>query len=284
VTAVTAAVLFAGRWKAACRELRSRDFAAFDRLLALEKQLEECQMLASLGEKLVGIAHSWKNAVHNLRGFAALLEPKIMDRPGALEVLRGQKVAIDQLEETARETLDPPLGQRKSGGTRSLLRSSDTARTIEAVAKEVVGSFPGIRLRQHHEGEIPPVLVPRTVLREVLVNLLLNAAEAMFGSGVITLRTFANPGVLTIEVCDDGHGIPQADINKLFRPGYTTKPQGSGLGLFLARQLLRSHGGNLVVKPVWEGGASFVITVPAGKVTVPREKELVHEEPCADSR
>jgi signal transduction histidine kinase len=247
-------------------------------------EVRRLRALARVGERIAGVAHGCKNAVHNLRGFAALLEPKVSECAGALEVLRGLHVAVDQLEELSRQALELPADLRPGRDEGKATRGCEAAKVIDAAAREVTATFPAVRVRRLHGGGLPPLPLPPAILREALVNLFLNAAEAMNGRGVINVKTALLPSSLVIEVRDGGEGISPAARAGLFRPGFTTKPRGSGFGLFLARQSLLKHGGNLVARTRDEEGASFLITLPALATGCPANGAIEHEEPCAPGR
>ena len=108
---------------------------------------------------------------------------------------------------------------------------------------------------------MPSVVMPPAAIHEVLSELLGNAAAATQGRGVATVETRWDGDRFSIHVRDDGPGIPATSLTRLFSPGFTTKPRGSGLGLFLGRRLMEAHGGGLSVESV-AAGMSFRIGMP----------------------
>lgn len=216
-------------------------------------------------EELARFAHSLKNSVNCLRGFAQLLEPKIADRRDALRALEGLRVAIDQVEELSRSTLEslPRSGVPGAGNPCrcDLPPSGGLAGTIEEATRQVSVSYPGVCWLRQYSRTLPEVAMPRPVLREVLVDLLRNAAEAMGGRGEVRVKVQSVNGTVEIQVHDRGRGISESDLEKLFLPGYTTKANGNGFGLFLARNILKRHGGDLKAAPKNGCGAVFSATV-----------------------
>lgn len=118
-----------------------------------------------------------------------------------------------------------------------------------------------MRWRRIDSGPMPEVRVPPATLREVLNELFRNAADATKGCGGVTLETHRDANQLRIRVRDNGPGIPPHERGHVFRRGFTTKPDGHGLGLFLARHLLESHGGRLSAES-HAPGTSICIRLP----------------------
>ncbi|MEJ2050462.1 MAG: ATP-binding protein [Calditrichota bacterium] len=100
------------------------------------------------------------------------------------------------------------------------------------------------------------------LLRQALFNLLLNAAQATAGRGSIFLEVSRDQDHIRLVVADDGPGIPEADREKIFEPFYTTKPQGTGLGMLSIQACVESHHGEIVVGESIQGGAQFTLRFP----------------------
>lgn len=116
-------------------------------------------------------------------------------------------------------------------------------------------------------GEIPPIVCSPRQLNQMFMNLLLNAAEAIRRAhhpGVVRIRTWAEDGNVKVEIADNGAGIPEGDMDKIFDPGYTTKgvKVGIGLGLPICYQIAQGHGGNIEVRSTPGEGATFTVTLP----------------------
>jgi signal transduction histidine kinase len=116
---------------------------------------------------------------------------------------------------------------------------------------------------------LPEVSLDPEQLKEVLVNLIINACEAMGNGGRITIRetVASEPGGETavIHVSDNGPGIPENLAEKVFQPFFTTKEEGTGLGLSIVERIINEHGGRIRLEPKEGMGASFVITLPVLK-------------------
>ena len=111
--------------------------------------------------------------------------------------------------------------------------------------------------------EILAVMVDRVQLQQVLMNLMLNAIEAMKDSGgELTVKSQLLDGELQFSVCDTGIGLSKETMDQIFSAFYTTKPQGSGMGLAISRSIMESHGGRLWATSNDGRGATFYFTLP----------------------
>lgn len=243
-------------------ERREREFEAEQsrmgaQLGRLEIQLEDERLLGSVGENTGRLAHGLKNSVHSLRGFAALLEPHV--RAGGEPVLDALRHAIEDLEGLARLTLEESQGDGQAGSTSG--EGSDVV--LERAISEVRATHPDVTWRLDFPAGLPAVGIGDEELEEVLLILLRNAIEAMpSGGGLATLSAWAEAEELVVQVEDSGTGLAPEDLERIFRPGYTTKSQGSGYGLFLARRIVGEHGGVLTGRAGATSGAVFEMRVP----------------------
>ena len=112
------------------------------------------------------------------------------------------------------------------------------------------------------DGPLVVVADPAQLL-QVCLNLLLNGFEAMPAGGTLTVMTARDAGQVSITVSDQGHGIPTADMDKIFEPFFTKKRRGTGLGLAISQELVLRHGGTIVASNSEDGGAQFAIRLPA---------------------
>lgn len=262
------------------------------RLDALQRELEDERVISRVGENVARLAHGLKNAVHSLRGFVGLLEPELGSGPGARAALKGLHTAIDDLEKLARLTLaerEPgdaasaaaPGQADRTGGDRA--RSGETAsgprdlapgappaghaRVAEAVAAahaELRAASPDVEWRvvSAAGGDALAVAIDAAPLCELLVILMRNGVEAMDGKGRGTVEYGANGDFGMLLVSDEGPGFAPEDLAKIFQPGYTTKPKGSGFGLFLAKRIVEDHGGALALESGEAGGARVRVELP----------------------
>jgi len=109
--------------------------------------------------------------------------------------------------------------------------------------------------------DLPPVLADPSQLEQVLLNICLNACQAMGGQGKLVVRTFEADGAVTIEIEDDGPGIPVDVRPHVFKPFFTTKREGNGLGLAISARIVAEHGGHIGYRCPPAGGTIFAVTL-----------------------
>ena len=226
------------------------------RLQALADELEQEREVGRVGESVARLAHGLKNAVHSLRGFAALIEPTAR-REGGSAALEGLRAAIDDLEALARLTLAPESASGEGHKERC-----DAGQAVERAVHEVSLAHPGVAWQVQAPPGERAVAIGAEALHEVLVVLLRNAVEAMSGEGEGAVRIGTERQQLCIRVTDTGPGIADADRSRIFEPGFTTKPKGSGYGLFIARRVLEAVGGSLAASSAAAGGTTMEVVLP----------------------
>jgi len=120
----------------------------------------------------------------------------------------------------------------------------------------------GVALNWQAEPDLPPVSLDVEMFEKALLNLMLNAEDAMPDGGVLTLQVRAEPGWVVLDVIDTGAGIPDDVVPTLFRPFMTTKPDGYGMGLATAKKIVLAHGGDIAVQSEVGRGTKFTVRLP----------------------
>jgi signal transduction histidine kinase len=120
----------------------------------------------------------------------------------------------------------------------------------------------GVRVIFTPEPDLPAVVCNADQLRQVFLNLILNAGDAMPSGGALTIRTLAGPTVAIAEIQDTGIGIPEDIRGRLFEPFFTNKPHGTGLGLSISAHIVTQHGGQIEVESVEGKGSTFRVVLP----------------------
>ena len=264
----------------------------------VQVQLARADRLASLGVLAAGVGHEINNPLtflsanlHFMRQELADLESSLqnleqrlaarLDPDEARQILREAGVAgepsrlpeltgmLDEAGEGAervrRIVVDLKAFSRPDSDVREPVQINDVVRSALAMARNEIR----FRARVRRElGQVPEVLADAGRLSQVLLNLLINAAHAIeegqVEDNLITVRTRAADGEVVVEVRDTGEGIPAEDLDRIFDPFYTSKPEGlgSGLGLPISHSIVTSLGGRMEVESVVGRGSTFRVHLP----------------------
>jgi two-component system, NtrC family, nitrogen regulation sensor histidine kinase GlnL len=230
-------------------------------LAALQKQIHMKENLAALGEMSAGIAHEFKNALATISGYAQMIrseaEPGTDLREHGEHILQQTRSLTHVVTEFLKFARPLDLAEERV----SLLPMIDRVRV------EVSEALPGVAITA--EGEFSDVSGDEALLRQAILNLARNAAEAAADNpagGRVTIRgEIDQSGPLhgqRIFVTDNGPGIPADALAKIFMPFYTTKTNGTGLGLAVVQKIIVQHGGTVEARNQPLGGAEFIVWLP----------------------
>lgn len=229
-------------------------------LAALQKQVRWKENLAALGEMSAGIAHEFKNALATISGYAQMIRSEA--EPG--EIHDSADRIVDQtraLTHVVTEFLRFAKPLEISYETVAM------APLVERVASELRDTFPQCQIEC--EGQFEHVPGDEALLQQALINLTRNGAEAARGAGVTpkiaisgSIEDLGGRKWQRICIADNGPGIPQQDLPKIFLPFYTTKSEGTGLGLAVVQKVTLQHGGSIEARNRADGGAEFLLWLP----------------------
>jgi PAS domain S-box-containing protein len=228
-------------------------------LAALQQQMQLKENLAALGELSAGIAHEFKNALATISGYAQLIP-----EASASETAEYAKRIVEQTRNITHVVAEFLKYARP-------LEIPDEAVGLQELVKravaEVAQAIPQVTIKC--EGRFEEVAGDEGLLRQALLNLARNAAEACAtanGGGRVMVHGEViggeGAGFQKITVTDNGAGIAVEALPKLFRPFFTTKANGTGLGLAVVQKIIVQHGGQVGVRNCPEGGAAFIVTLP----------------------
>ncbi len=224
--------------------------------LALERRLSRSENLAAMGRMTATLAHEIKNPLAIIRGSAKRWARLDED---------SQRMADSVVEEVDRlsETVNRYLQFARGGGP-GVDAPGDATATLVATLDLLDGEYRarGCALERH--GDLTGALVPLddASLKQVWLNLLQNALEALPEGGHVSVSCTRAGGRVRVVVADDGPGIPADVLARLGEPFFTTRAQGTGLGLYLSRQLVQGAGGSLAVASREGNGASVSVELP----------------------
>ena len=246
------------------RELRQK----IDALAQANAELEDAQeamirseKLASIGQLAAGVAHEVGNPLSAVIGLVELLQddPSVPSEQRE-DVLRRIEKELMRINQIIRDLLDYSRTPDEEAQDASLqLAVSNTLKLVEAQP-----TFRTIDVKVSMEEQLPLVAMNNDRLVQVLLNLLLNAAEAMDGEGTITVTARREVGEVRLSVEDNGPGIDAEAVGRVFEPFFTTKPpgKGTGLGLAICERIVETAGGTIEVTNLETGGARFALTLP----------------------
>jgi signal transduction histidine kinase len=230
-------------------------------LKQVQEELIRSAKLASVGRLAAGIAHEVGNPLTAVLGYTELLAAGVGDPELEADLLQRTRKEVDRIHGIIRDLLDyarPHTGQRVDTSVADLL--TEAAHTVQ-----LLPAFREIQVRVSLAPELPLLHVEQGKLHQVLVNLLINSADAMAGqSGVIELSARVDQGHVVLACVDDGPGIPASVLPKVFEPFFTTKEagKGTGLGLALCQRMVESQGGWIRARNGAGGGAVIEMGVP----------------------
>lgn len=228
--------------------------------VALERRLQETEKLAAIGNLAAGLAHEIAAPLNVISGRAELLLRRDGEPPVRERNLRIIVQQIGRITTIVRNLLD--FARRRE----PRLQQVELASVVDGVVEFMEGELDRAAVRLVREDvRTLTVMADPDLLHQVLVNLVLNAVQAMEGGPAprrLVIRSGEDHGAAWLEVEDTGPGIAPDVLPRLFEPFYTTKPRGTGLGLGVARSIVEEHGGRLDGANAASGGAVLRLTLP----------------------
>ncbi len=226
----------------------------------LKKEIARTQRLASIGRLAAGVAHEIRNPLSSIKGFATYFKERYRDIPEdhkTAEIMIQEVERLDRVIGQLLEFARPMNIQKKTTSLENVIK--DSLKMVEAEARQK-----GIKVDFSKDPQIKEVQIDPDRIRQVLLNLYLNAIAAMEGGGILSveLRQDDDAGRVRIIVSDSGTGIKNEDLPHLFDPYFTTKPSGTGLGLAIVHKIIESHGGEVSVESRYGEGATVTIRLP----------------------
>ncbi len=240
--------------------------------LQLEEQLRQAQKMESIGRLAGGVAHDFNNTLGVIMGYAELALSKVGPHQQASQYLKEILAATQRAAEITRQLL---AFARKQTISPKTLNLNETIEGMLKVLKRIIGE--DIELTWIPGENLWPVNMDPTQVHQILINLVVNAKDAIEKSGEITVETFnvtldaeycafhieAHPGdFVVIAVSDTGKGMPQEVLEKIFEPFFTTKPEGTGLGLSTVYGIVKQNRGFINVYSEPGKGSTFKIYLP----------------------
>ena len=235
----------------------------YEDLVRAKVQMQRADRLAALGTLTAGLAHEIRNPLVAIKTFTQLLPTRFDDnefRDHFLQVTAGE---VDRIASLVTELLDFARPSQPK------LNSEDLNQVVEKMAMlvDTESHKKNIKILKDLYASLPSVTLDKEQIKQVLLNILLNAVDATPENGTISVSTrpVTRNGYLDcvqVVIADTGKGIPAEDLEKVFTPFYTTKHTGSGLGLSISHQIIQEHQGNIEVESKQNQGTTFRIILP----------------------
>jgi signal transduction histidine kinase len=245
-------------------ELRRHQAQLEDRMAQRTRELQEAQAsllhqekMAAFGLLAAGIAHEVGNPLASISSLVQMLVRHHDDTytQEKLSLVSGQ---LTRIQGTLRKLVDFSRPATRAISRVEIRSVLDEALSIAGYYKRTKSKTIALEV----EPAVPPVWAVRDQLVQVFLNLVLNAIDATDKDGHIVLHARTVDGQLEVSVCDDGHGIRPEDAARIFQPHYTTKENGTGLGLFVSRKIVADLGGTIRFDSTPDGGTTFAVRLP----------------------
>ncbi|MFO7785575.1 MAG: ATP-binding protein [Desulfatiglandales bacterium] len=219
----------------------------------------EAERLASIGRAVAEIAHDMKSPLMAIGGFVTQVSRKLPAEESSRKKLDLVIRETSRLESMVKDMLDfgRPLELR--------LQEEDLNRLADEClqACRPIAENRGVGLQKKLNSEMPSLPLDENRMKQVLMNLITNAVQASSPGDSVLVETRKNRYGVVLEVADSGSGIPEEDRDKIFEPFYSTKKEGTGLGLPIVKKIMEAHGGSISLHSNPEGGVTFSVWLPA---------------------
>jgi two-component system, NtrC family, sensor kinase len=251
-----------------------RLLATVERLKTTQAQLLQAEKLSAIGQLVAGVAHELNNPLTSVIGYAQLVEgelrqasPDEPQRPAAELAMDLRRIA-EESERAARIVRNLLAFARRQTAERAPQDLTDLASRVLAL-RSYEFRLSGIEIETAFEPALPHVMADGGHLQQALLNLVLNAEQAMRGRTPRRLRLAARyvaaAGAIELSLTDSGHGITDDNLRRIFDPFFTTRDvgEGTGLGLSICYGIVRDHGGQITVQSRVGEGTTFSLLLPA---------------------
>lgn len=224
-------------------------------------QMSRAEHLATLGELATGLAHEIRNPLAGIAGVIEIIGRDLPASSPAREMVKDVRLEINQINRILTDLLEtarphPPQMMKSNLNT--------TVEHAVMLARQQVISKP-IRIEFHKNPDLPEVEHDSDQIHQVVLNLLLNAVQAIDKSGSVTVTIGSQDDCALVTVADTGRGMTEQQLSQIFRPFYTTRNNGTGLGLSLVRRIVEEHHGRVDVASEPGEGSTFEVLIPLAR-------------------
>jgi len=221
-------------------------------------QMSRAEHLATLGELATGLAHEIRNPLAGIAGVIEIVSRDLPSTSPARLVVKDVRQEIARINQIVTDLLQTARPHPPK------VRKSDLNTTVEhaVMLGRQQALTKSVEITLQKNPSLPEIEHDSDQIHQVLLNLLLNALQAIDRSGKVSVCVKARENAAVVEVSDDGRGIPPEQLPHIFRPFFTTKGDGTGLGLSLARRIVEDHQGRIDVTSMVGKGTTFTVVLP----------------------
>jgi len=226
-----------------------------------ERQLEELNQFAVLGELATGVAHNIRNPLMSIRGCAKILEKKFSQQAKYNEFIEPIIDEVDRLDEKIKQMLSYSFITKEE--IYSLLDINEILeKCFNVVSFHQESKY--INIEKKFSKDLPLIRGNNVQLQQAFLNILFNAVQAIEVEGTITIKNYKleKENKVIVIICDNGKGISGDKIDQIFTPFYTTKGDGTGLGLSIVKRVIEKNGGEIIVNSKLDEGTEFKVCLP----------------------
>lgn len=231
------------------------------RLQEAQAEVLRTERLAALGQLTAGLAHELRNPLGTMKTSAELLSRKVsQENEIAREMAGFIATEVDRTNSLITRFLDFARPQHLKLEDADITAMLDQA--ITRFEREQKDTGTNVTIFKNYSPDVPPVRFDAQLMERVISNLLTNAAQASPPGGVVTVKTLSDENEVEISVIDRGSGIDPKNLENIFNPFFTTKPEGIGFGLAIVSKIVNEHGGRITVASTPGEGSVFRIFLP----------------------
>jgi len=225
---------------------------------SLEEELRRSERMAALGKMAAGVAHELRNPLSSIKGLAILLKSRFHEKSSEQETADILVQEVERLNRSICELLDYARPQK-------LMKENVHPEEVVQKAVSLIrmdAESVGVKVEMDMADDLPLVQADQDKLIQVFLNLFLNSIQAMEGGGKLDINVDAQSGNVIFTVKDTGCGVSKEDLPRIFDPYFTTKPEGTGLGLAMSVKIIEEHGGSMIFESEEDRGTSIIVTLP----------------------
>ena len=227
----------------------------------LERQLARAESLAAMGELAAGLAHEIRNPLAGIRGAVQVIEESLPLDDSRREVIGEIKRQVARMDGTLTDLLS--FARPRPPEPRRFQMNTLISDTIALLRREP--QMKNVDIAEHLDPELPEVRVDPQQMQKVLFNVVHNAAQAMPDGGTLRIASWRQAGEVLLSFEDTGVGMSPEVLKQAFRPFFTTKTSGTGVGLSISQKIVEAHGGRLTGMSRLGEGSTFTISLPVSK-------------------